>query len=153
MIRGLPRVNRGGGSLGWDGLVVSDFLDFGQGFYYSRQPESGQAEFRRYRMNISGISVSTRPEWVESVAQSLSAIEGVEVHAADVRAGKLVVTLEAPTVSAEVEGFKRIRALPHVVAADLVQHYFEEDGEIIHAIPDDLDTLEGVSVPDALKDH
>ncbi len=104
-------------------------------------------------MNISGISVSTRPEWVESVAQSLSAIEGVEVHAADVRAGKLVVTLEAPTVSAEVEGFKRIRALPHVVAADLVQHYFEEDGEIIHAIPDDLDTLEGVSVPDALKDH
>lgn len=104
-------------------------------------------------MNISGIAVSTRPEWVEFVAQSLSAIEGVEVHAADVRTGKLVVTLEAPTVGVEVEGFRRIRALPHVVAADLVQHYFEDDGEMIAAIPSDLDALEGISVPAELKDH
>ncbi len=104
-------------------------------------------------MNISGIAVSTRPEWVELVAQTLSAIEGVEVHAADVAMGKLVVTLEAPTVGAEVEGFRRIRALPHVVAADLVQHYFEDDGEIIDALPPGLDALEGVSVPEELKDH
>lgn len=104
-------------------------------------------------MNISGIAVSTRPEWVESVAQSLSAMEGVEVHATDVDRGKLVVTLEAPSVSAEVEGFKRIRALPHVVTADLVQHYFEHDDEIIHAIPDDLDQMEGVCVPAELKDY
>ncbi len=104
-------------------------------------------------MNISGIAVRTRPESVELVAQALSAIEGVEVHAADVGSGKLVVTLEAPTVGAEVEGFKRIRALPHVIAADLVQHYFEDDGEMIDAMPTDLDVLEGLSVPTELKDH
>ncbi len=104
-------------------------------------------------MNISGIAVTTRPEWVESVGRSLAALEGVEVHATDVGSGKLVVTLEAPTVSAEIEGFKRIRALPHVLAADLVQHYFEDDGEIIHAIPDNLDSLEGLGVPAGLKDY
>ncbi len=103
-------------------------------------------------MNISGIAVSTRPEWAESVAQALSAIEGVEVHAIDANRGKLVVTLEAPSVSAEVEGFKHIRGVPHVVAADLVQHYFEHDEEIVHAMPPDLDGMEGVSVPTELQD-
>lgn len=102
-------------------------------------------------MNISGIAVTTRPEWLEFVTQALSAMEGVEVHATDAGSGKLVVTLEASTVSAEVEGFKRIRALPHVLAADLVQHYFEEDGEIIEAVPGDLDSLEGISVPTELQ--
>jgi len=42
--------------------------------------------------------------------------------------------------------------LPHVIAVDLVQHYFEEDNELIHAIPDELNALEGISVPAELQD-
>jgi hypothetical protein len=57
-----------------------------------------------------------------------------------------------PASGEEVEGFKRIRAVPHVIAADLVQHYFEEDNELIHAIPDGLDGLEGIRVPAQLQD-
>ena len=71
-------------------------------------------------MNISGIAVTTHPEWVAEVAQSLSGIEGVEVFQTDVASGKLVVIQEAPSVGAEVEGFKRIRALPHVLAVEPV---------------------------------
>jgi nitrate reductase NapAB chaperone NapD len=103
-------------------------------------------------MNISGIAVTTKPEWVEEVARSLSAIDGVDVSLADVASGKLVVIQEAASVGAEVEGFKRIRALPHVIAADLVQHYFEHDNELIQAIPDELNALEGISVPAELQD-
>jgi nitrate reductase NapAB chaperone NapD len=55
-------------------------------------------------------------------------------------------------VGDEVEGFKRIRALPHVVAADLVQHYFEDDNEIIDAVPAELDGLQGIRVPTELQD-
>jgi nitrate reductase NapAB chaperone NapD len=103
-------------------------------------------------MNISGIAVTTRPEWVEDVAQALAALDGVEVYQTDVASGKLVVIQEAPSVGAEVEGFKRIRALPHVVAADLVQHYFEDDTEIIDAMPAELDGLQGIRVPTELQD-
>lgn len=103
-------------------------------------------------MNISGIVVTTHPDRVETVARSLDAIEGVEVFQADTASGKLVVVQEAPSVGAEVEGFKRIRALPYVVAVDLVQHYFEHDNEMIDAIPDDLDSLQGIQVPASLQD-
>jgi len=91
------------------------------------------------------------PEYVAQVAQSLSALPGVEVCQSDLASGKLVVIQEAPSVGAEVEGFKRIRALPHVIAADLVQHYFEHDDELIQAIPDELNGLEGIHVPVELQ--
>lgn len=103
-------------------------------------------------MNLSAIAVTAQPQWVDAVAQSLAALEGVEVFHTDAASGKLVVVQEAASVSAEVEGFKRIRALPHVLAADLVQHYFEHDDELIHAIPDGLDGLEGIRVPAQLQD-
>jgi len=96
--------------------------------------------------------VAALPEHVAEVAQSLSALQGLEVFQADVASGKLVVVQEAASVGEEVEGFKRIRAVPNVIAADLVQHYFEEDKELIHAIPDGLDDLEGVRVPSELQD-
>lgn len=103
-------------------------------------------------MNISGIMVTALPEHVAEVAQSLSALSGLEVFQTDVARGKLVVVQEAASVGEEVEGFKRIRAVPHVIAADLVQHYFAEDDELIHAIPDGLDGLEGIRVPAQLQD-
>ncbi len=103
-------------------------------------------------MNISGIMVTALPEHVAEVAQSLSALQGLEVFQTDVASGKLVVVQEAASVGEEVEGFKRIRAVPHVIAADLVQHYFEDDNELIHAIPEGLDGLEGIRVPAELKD-
>jgi len=96
--------------------------------------------------------VTALPEHVAEVAQSLSALQGLEVFQADVASGKLVVVQEAGSVGEEVEGFKRIRAVTHVIAADLVQHYFEEDSELIHAIPDGLESLEGIRVPTELQD-
>lgn len=103
-------------------------------------------------MNISGIVVTTLPEHVAQVAHTLSTLPGVEVSQSDIASGKLVVVQEAASIGAEVDGFNRIRGLPHVVAVDLVQHYFEHDSELIHAIPDELDGLEGVRVPAELHD-
>jgi nitrate reductase NapAB chaperone NapD len=103
-------------------------------------------------MNISGILVTALPEHVAEVAQSLSNLPGLEVNQTDVASGKLVVVQEAASVGAEVEGFKRIRVLPHVMAVDLVQHYFEHDNELIDAIPDELNGLEGIRVPTELQD-
>lgn len=103
-------------------------------------------------MNISGIIVTAMPEHVAEVSQSLSAIPGLEVSQIDASSGKLVVVQEADSVGAEVDGFNRIRALPHVMAVDLVQHYFEHDNESIDAIPDELNGLESIQVPAELQD-
>lgn len=103
-------------------------------------------------MNISGIVVTALPEHVAEVSQSLSALPGLQVYQTDVASGKLVVVQEAASVGEEVEGFKRIRCVTHVIAVDLVQHYFEHDNELIHAIPDELDGLEGIRVPAELQD-
>jgi nitrate reductase NapD len=78
-------------------------------------------------MNLSGILVRALPEHVDDVVARLRALPGVEVHEVDVRTGRAVVVQEAPTVDDEVAGLTRIQALPGVVAADMVYHYFAED--------------------------
>jgi nitrate reductase NapD len=103
-------------------------------------------------MNISGILVTASPEHVADVAQTLSSFPGLEVHQTDLASGKLVLVQEAASVGAEVESFKRIRSLPHVMAVDLVQHYFEHDSELIDAILEELNGLEGIRVPTELQD-
>ncbi len=103
-------------------------------------------------MNLSGIAVTAEPEWVESVASVLALMPGVEVFQTDAASGKLVIVQEAASVGDEVTSFKAIRSQPHVIAADLVYHYFEDDNELIHAIPDELAGLESIHVPTELQD-
>lgn len=76
-------------------------------------------------MNLSGIVVTTTAEHLHAVAAALASLPGVEVHRAD-ETGRIVVVQEAAHVGAEIESFERIRALPHVVGAELVYHYFED---------------------------
>jgi nitrate reductase NapAB chaperone NapD len=75
-------------------------------------------------MNLSGILVVADAACVDTVVEQIAALEGVEIHAVDRDSGRIVVVQEAPDVGAEVTGFARIRTLPHVLAAELVCHYF-----------------------------
>jgi nitrate reductase NapAB chaperone NapD len=75
-------------------------------------------------MNLSGILVVTDTDHIDSVLARLTALDGVEVDQCDRASGRIVVVQEATDVGGEVAGFSRIRALPHVLYADLVCHYF-----------------------------
>ena len=90
-------------------------------------------------MNLSGILVVVSPEHIDSTIAMLNSLPGVEVHHQDSATGRIVVTQEGESVAAEVEGLKRIKALPHVVVAEMVYHYFEADEE--------MDALEGLRTP------
>ncbi len=90
-------------------------------------------------MNISGILVMTSPEQTDDVIEHLQSLDGVDVHYSDAASGRIVITQEAETINAEVEGLKRIRSLTHVIMAEMSSHYFEDDHELIEAIPPDLD--------------
>jgi len=105
-------------------------------------------------MNISGILVVTAPEHVGDVSQQLKTLAGIDVHFTDEKTGRIVITQEAETISAEVDGLKRIRTLPHIILAEMSSHYFEEDRELLDAIPAELEdeALKHNSVPTYLNE-
>jgi nitrate reductase NapAB chaperone NapD len=82
-------------------------------------------EPREDRMNLSGIAVTAAPPHLDAVIAALGALPGVEVRHVDPSTGRIAVVQEAADVAAEANGFRRIRALPHVIDAALVAHHFE----------------------------
>ncbi len=106
-------------------------------------------------MNISGILVISSLEHIAEVCEQLKNLPGIEIHYVDEDTGRIVITQEAETISAEVDGLKRIRSLSHIVLAEMSTHYFEEDRELIDAIPAELDdeALEQRDVPAYLNEQ
>lgn len=102
-------------------------------------------------MNLSGILVVVKPETQGQVVAALNALGGVEVHQVDAATGRIVVVQEAEDIHAEIEGIKRIKALPHVIMAEMVYHYLAEDERIYEAMPPELveqqDGFETCAVP------
>ena len=96
-------------------------------------------------MNVSGILVVTSVERLDETATALSALPGVEVHHTDPAGGRLVITQEASSVHEEMDGLKRIKALPHIVLAEMVHHHFEDSKEM-------LDPIAETEVPAQLKE-
>ncbi|MBL8327141.1 MAG: chaperone NapD [Rubrivivax sp.] len=80
-------------------------------------------------MNLSGILVTAEAAQIDAVRAALAQLPGVTVDRFDRGTGRLVVIQEAADVQAEMAGFLRIRALPHVLATDLVVHHFEPPGQ------------------------
>jgi len=105
-------------------------------------------------MNISGILVITSPEHTGNVIEQLQNLTGIDIHYSDAGTGRIVITQEAASISAEVDGLKRIRALPHIMLAEMSCHYFEEDRELVDAIPAELndEVLESSCVPSCLNE-
>lgn len=102
-------------------------------------------------MNLSGILVIAKPEWQGQVVEALNTLEGVEVHQVDAATGRIVAVQEAENIHAEIEGVKRIKAIPHVIMAEMVYHYLAEDERIYEAMPPELeaqqDGFETCAVP------
>ena len=90
-------------------------------------------------MNISGILVIVSPERVDSMVEQLNGMDGIDVHHIETATGRIVITQEAETINDEVDGLKRIRALPGIILAEMSYHNFEEDTELVDALPADLD--------------
>lgn len=105
-------------------------------------------------MNISGILIITSPQHTDNVIEQLQNLTGIDIHYVDAATGRIVITQEAASISAEVDGLKRIRALPHISLAEMSCHYFEEDRELVDAIPAELDdeALDSGTVPTCLNE-
>ena len=86
-------------------------------------------------MNLSGILVTAATGRFDEVVAGLPALPGIEVHHIDAATSRAVVVQEAPTIEDEVDGLRRIQALPGVVSAEMVYHYFADDPSLAGAPP------------------
>lgn len=101
-------------------------------------------------MNLSSILVTAPPEHLESTINALNELSGVEVHVCEEHSGRIIATQEAESVAAEVEGLKRIKALPGILFAEMVFHYFEGDSEAPAELPEKLDNVQGICRTDSV---
>ncbi len=98
-------------------------------------------------MNISSIVVQVRQEHVEEVVEALKEADFCDYHFHDKSIGKIIVTVEGEGVAEEIEKVKKIQAVPHVIAADMMMAYSEEELE------KERSKLEmGANVPEMLND-
>ncbi len=80
------------------------------------------------QVHVSGLLVTVRLGHLDSVERSLAAVPGVAVHVRDDAGGRLVTTLETPSLEGQEDGHAAIAGLPHVVSVAMVCHYVDADG-------------------------
>ncbi len=103
-------------------------------------------------MNLSGVLIVAKPEWVAEVVHALRNLEGIEVYQVDEAGGRIVAVQEAEDINAEVDGLKRIKSLPHVVMAEMVYHYLAEDEQVYEGLPPELAGDQPFAIPKFLQD-
>ena len=98
-------------------------------------------------MSISGIVVTTAPEHLSDVLDSLRSSGLCEVFFHD-EAGKIIVTVEGKDTGEEVEKMKAILNISHVLCANLAYSYCEEESKNVADLPKRV----ADAVPDVLKE-
>ncbi len=76
-------------------------------------------------VNISGILVVVRASELQSVVTRLGELDGVDVHHVDPASGRVVATIEAETTAGEIGILERIKRLPAVILAEMVEHHVD----------------------------
>ena len=76
-------------------------------------------------MNLSSVLVYSSLKHIDAVIEALSAVPGVEVHHHCRYSGRIVVIQEHENTDKQIEGLEQIKALPHVIAAEMAYHYVD----------------------------
>ena len=98
-------------------------------------------------MNVSSIVVQARNEFIEGLVEEIKKCDFCDYHFHDVSIGKIIVTVEGEGIEDEMANVRKIEALEHVISADMMMAYSEDE------LDRERDKL-GKSdvVPDVLKD-
>lgn len=78
-------------------------------------------------MNISSIVVQAKSENIEKLVQFFSNCDFCEYHFSDIEKGKIILTIQGEGVSEEIRMLKKIQQTSHVVSADMMMSYSEEE--------------------------
>lgn len=87
--------------------------------------------------HIAGVVVHANPARLDEVRRAIDLMAGAEVHAVS-DAGKLVVTLEAPSSRAIAAHLEYLHRLDGVLSAALVYQHNEDAAAMTEEMSDDL---------------
>ena len=79
-------------------------------------------------MNLSSIVVQTKPEHLEEVIDAIKSSNDFEYHLHDEK-GRIIVTIEGEDTGEEISRLKSLQAIPHVISAEMVFAYSEDELE------------------------
>lgn len=77
-------------------------------------------------MNISSVVVKCAPNFLADVLKNLEASGMCEIYSYDDK-GRIVAIIEGETTEEESEKLKAIQAIPHVLSAEMVYAYSENE--------------------------
>lgn len=77
-------------------------------------------------MNISGILVQTTAHHLDELVDLFKKSKDAEYHLHDDK-GRIVLTIEGENAEDELNKLRRIQQLDHVIAADMVYSYSEDE--------------------------
>lgn len=78
-------------------------------------------------MNISSIVIQVKSEFIDDVVRACEASDFCDYHFHDAEKGKIIVTIEGEGIEEEMAKMKKIQAIPHVICADMMMAYSEEE--------------------------
>jgi len=78
-------------------------------------------------MNISSIVVQVKQENMDEVLEILQNAEFCDYHFHDKDKGKIIVTVEGESVDDEIKNLKIIQSIEHVITADMMMSYSEDE--------------------------
>lgn len=78
-------------------------------------------------MNISSIVIQAKSLHVNEIVEVCKASDFCDYHFHDETLGKIIVTIEGENSDEEMAKMKKIQALPHVICADMMMAYSEDE--------------------------
>jgi len=78
-------------------------------------------------VNISSIVVQAKSEFIEELVGKLQRCDFCDYHFHDGNKGKIIVTVEGKNIDEEMKKVREIEALEHVISADMMMSYSEEE--------------------------
>ncbi|MCB4748019.1 MAG: chaperone NapD, partial [Sulfurovum sp.] len=78
-------------------------------------------------MNVSSIVVQALPEHIDELVEMFKEVDYADYHLHDKEKGKIIITVEGEGVEEEIKKLVEIQRLPHVLAADMMMTYQEDE--------------------------
>jgi nitrate reductase NapD len=78
-------------------------------------------------MNVSSIVIQARSEYIEGLVEEIKSCDFCDYHFHDASIGKIIVTVEGEGIEQEMANVKQIEDLKHVISAEMMMAYSEDE--------------------------
>ncbi len=78
-------------------------------------------------MNVSSIVIQARNEYIDGLVQEIKKCDFCDYHFHDASIGKIIVTVEGEGIEQEMANVRKIEALDHVISAEMMMAYSEDE--------------------------